>query len=110
MGTSPAVLAAHIAIQKLRPDLVINAGTAGGFQAKGGSVGDVYVSTCLRHHDRRIPIPGFEAYGRGEHDALEVPKLVKVCSYILCRLILSFTYNITSCMVLCRLWGSRRAW
>jgi 5'-methylthioadenosine nucleosidase len=78
VGTNPAVLAAHIAIQTLHPDLVINAGTAGGFMAKGGSVGDVYVSTCLRHHDRRIPIPGFDAYGRGEHTAFEVNGLVQV--------------------------------
>ena len=38
--------------------MIINAGTAGGFLAKGGRVGDVYVGTHLKHHDRRIPIPG----------------------------------------------------
>ena len=63
VGTTPAALTAYLAITSLNPDIVINAGTAGGFQAKGGVVGDVYVSTTLKHHDRRIPIPGFTEYG-----------------------------------------------
>jgi 5'-methylthioadenosine nucleosidase len=56
-------------------DLAINAGTAGGFRAKGGAVGDVYVSSSLSHHDRRIPIPGFTEFGIGSHSSLAVPRL-----------------------------------
>ena len=31
VGTVPAALATYLALQKLQPDLLINAGTAGGF-------------------------------------------------------------------------------
>jgi len=66
VGTVPAALAAYAACAALQPDLVLSAGTAGGFVARGGAVGDVYVSTALRNHDRRIQIPGFDVYGVGE--------------------------------------------
>lgn len=77
VGTTPAALTAYLAITSLAPDLVINAGTAGGFKAKGGVVGDVYIGTTLCHHDRRIPIPGFTEYGVGTHTSLAVPNLIK---------------------------------
>jgi hypothetical protein len=32
-------------------------GTAGGFQARGGAIGDVYVGVAVMNHDRRIQIP-----------------------------------------------------
>lgn len=44
-------------LQAFRPDLLISAGTAGGFKAQGGAIGDVYISKAVMHHDRRIPIP-----------------------------------------------------
>ncbi|GMH36629.1 hypothetical protein BSKO_04502 [Bryopsis sp. KO-2023] len=65
VGTVPAALTAYIAIQAYKPDLLISAGTAGGFKAKGGEIGDVYVSTACVNHDRRIPLPGFDEYGLG---------------------------------------------
>ena len=58
VGTVPAALSTFLAIEALKPDIVINAGTCGGFQACGGRVGDVYVSTGVANHDRRIQIPG----------------------------------------------------
>ena len=57
VGTVPAALTTYLAIQALKPDLVISLGTAGGFKAKGGAVGDVYISTGFANHDRHIPIP-----------------------------------------------------
>ena len=30
---------------------------AGGFRARGGEIGDVYISTAVANHDRHIPIP-----------------------------------------------------
>ena len=44
-------------MQAFKPDLLISAGTAGGFKAQGGAIGDVYISKAVMHHDRRIPIP-----------------------------------------------------
>ena len=39
--------------QTLKPDLVINAGTAGGFKKHDTSIGDVFISSRVRNHDRR---------------------------------------------------------
>jgi 5'-methylthioadenosine nucleosidase len=44
-------------LQAFKPDLLISAGTAGGFKAQGGAIGNVYISKAVMHHDRRIPIP-----------------------------------------------------
>lgn len=52
VGTMPAVLATYLAIQELKPDLIVSAGTAGGFKVRGGNIADVYVSTVIMHHDR----------------------------------------------------------
>lgn len=57
VGTVPAALTAYLAMQAFNPDLVLTAGTAGGFAAPGGAVGDVYVGSSAMNHDRRIPIP-----------------------------------------------------
>ena len=57
-------------------DLVISAGTAGGFRARGAAIGDVYVSSAILHHDRRIPIhDAFEAFGLGRVESTPTPQL-----------------------------------
>ncbi|GAY65343.1 hypothetical protein CUMW_240370, partial [Citrus unshiu] len=55
VGTISASLVTYASIQALKPDLIINAGTAGGF--KGASIGDVFLISDVAFHDRRIPIP-----------------------------------------------------
>ncbi|WP_422135529.1 hypothetical protein [Endozoicomonas sp. ALD040] len=66
VGTQPATLAAYEALRLLSPDLVINAGTCGGFSDKGCKVGDVYIGERIRFFDRRIPMgEHYEAYGDG---------------------------------------------
>eukprot|EP00270_Netrium_digitus_P011407 TRINITY_DN3628_c0_g3_i2.p1 TRINITY_DN3628_c0_g3~~TRINITY_DN3628_c0_g3_i2.p1 ORF type:complete len:258 (+),score=60.61 TRINITY_DN3628_c0_g3_i2:54-827(+) len=77
VSTVPAAVLAYAAITTLKPDLIINAGTAGGFKRKGAAIGDVYVATHFAHHDRRIPLPGYDKFGVGELEALPVPHLVK---------------------------------
>jgi 5'-methylthioadenosine/S-adenosylhomocysteine nucleosidase len=68
IGTEPAALSAYLTLRSFKPDLCINAGTAGGFKAKGGEIGDVYlIDQPCRFHDHRIPIPGFDAYGLGSY-------------------------------------------
>jgi hypothetical protein len=49
----------------------------GGSQAMGGAIGDVYLSSAFKNHDRRIPIPGFDVFGTGTVTAPECPNLVK---------------------------------
>lgn len=78
VGTVPAALSTYLAINQLNPDLIINAGTAGGFKAKGASIGDAYICSHMKNHDRRIPIPGFTEYGTGSYTAFPSPNIIKV--------------------------------
>ncbi|KIY93858.1 5'-methylthioadenosine nucleosidase [Monoraphidium neglectum] len=76
VGTVPASLATYLALQAWPDaDLVISSGTAGGFKAQGAAIGDVFVSTGKLHHDRRIPLPGFDKYGIGFIESLPTPNL-----------------------------------
>jgi 5'-methylthioadenosine/S-adenosylhomocysteine nucleosidase len=76
VATQPATLAAFLAVQHFNPDLIINAGTAGGFAQRGSEIGDVYVSNrYIRYHDRRIPLPGFDRYGIGNYPCVNASKL-----------------------------------
>lgn len=68
VGPQAAILNTATAISQLQPDLIINPGTAGGFIAAGARIGDVYLSyPMVCYHDRRIPLPGFDAYGIGSY-------------------------------------------
>ncbi|XP_074563393.1 5'-methylthioadenosine/S-adenosylhomocysteine nucleosidase-like isoform X2 [Curcuma longa] len=78
VGTVSASLLTYASIQAFKPDLIINAGTAGGFQAKGASIIDVYLASDVAFHDRRIPIPViFDLYGIGARRTFSTPNLVK---------------------------------
>ncbi|GAV60298.1 PNP_UDP_1 domain-containing protein [Cephalotus follicularis] len=80
VGTVSASLVTYAAIQTLQPDLIINAGTAGGFKAKGACIGDVFLASSAAFHDRRIPIPVFDLYGVGLRQAFSTPNLLKELS------------------------------
>ncbi|HKA28401.1 MAG TPA: 5'-methylthioadenosine nucleosidase [Candidatus Binatia bacterium] len=76
IGLEPAALAAFAAIRGFTPALIINAGTAGSFAARGANVGDVYVSGGpFRFHDHRIPLGAFAQYGRGDFQGVDVTAL-----------------------------------
>lgn len=76
IGTEPAALSAYVSANAFEPALCINAGTAGGFIKRGGAIGDVYLSDeSFRFHDRRISIPGFDAYGVGSFPTVDVRAL-----------------------------------
>jgi len=76
-GTVPASLVTFLALQKDPDcDLIINAGTCGGFASKGAEIGDVFLTTGVANHDRRIPIPPFIPYGIGKINTIAAPHLV----------------------------------
>ncbi|GAB5030143.1 Hypothetical protein NocV09_00202760 [Nannochloropsis oceanica] len=75
VGTVPAALATYLAVESLKPDLLINAGTAGGFESKGMTIGDVLISSTIHNHDRRMILPIFVDYGVHNHTAVETPRL-----------------------------------
>lgn len=76
VGTQAATLVAHLAIEKIKPDLIINAGTAGAFGSNGSKIGDVYLSDQhFIFHDRRIPIPGWDKFGIGKYPSYNTSKI-----------------------------------
>ncbi|PWA65715.1 nucleoside phosphorylase [Artemisia annua] len=86
VGTVPASLVTYASIQALKPDLFINAGTAGGFKVKGACIFDVFLVSDLAFHDRRIPIPGPDKYGLGRRKSFSTPNLVKELNLKVCKL------------------------
>lgn len=77
VGTVSAALVTYASVQALKPNIVLNVGTAGGFKVKGACVGDVYLATDIAFHDRRIPIPVFDQYGVRSRTTISTPNLVK---------------------------------
>ncbi|MBU3728174.1 MAG: hypothetical protein FGM37_02860, partial [Phycisphaerales bacterium] len=62
-------LVAPLAIRSLRPRLVINAGTCGGFESRGAAIGTVYVPNRYLFHDQRVDLPRFGDFARSVIDA-----------------------------------------
>ncbi|GAV60299.1 PNP_UDP_1 domain-containing protein [Cephalotus follicularis] len=77
VGTISASLVSYASIQALQPDLIINAGTAGGFKAKGACIGDVFLASYVSFHDRRNPLPRRDLYGIGMRQAFPTPNILK---------------------------------
>jgi nucleoside phosphorylase len=77
IATQPAVTTTLHAIEHVAPTLVISAGTAGGFEARGGAIGSVYLADRVVFHDRRIAIPGWDAYGDGDYPVLDLSALAQ---------------------------------
>ena len=71
VATTAAAVATYAAIAAFgAPDLLLSAGTAGGFAARGARVGDVFLSTKSIFHSRRIPSGDdgrLEEYGFGHY-------------------------------------------
>ena len=66
VGPEPAVMNTVATIERFAPDLVVSAGTAGGWVARGGEIGKVYLSyPHVVRHDRRIDIDGYREFGIG---------------------------------------------
>ncbi len=78
IGTQAATLMSHAVIEALQPDLIISAGTAGGFSKRGAAIGTVYLShDRFVFHDRRVPLEGFAESGIGHYPAMNVTQMAK---------------------------------
>ncbi|WVZ71572.1 hypothetical protein U9M48_020144, partial [Paspalum notatum var. saurae] len=75
VGTVSVSLVTFAAVQTLKPDLVLNAGTGSGFNEQ--TVGDVYLASEVAFHDSRIPIPVFDLYAVGARKPFATPNLLK---------------------------------
>jgi adenosylhomocysteine nucleosidase len=62
IGKVNAAMSTSILLEKYKPDLIINTGSAGGFDPSL-NVGDIVISTEVRHHDVDVTAFGYE-YGQ----------------------------------------------
>ncbi|MGV3466665.1 MAG: 5'-methylthioadenosine/S-adenosylhomocysteine nucleosidase, partial [Heyndrickxia sp.] len=62
IGKVNAAMSTAILLQEFKPDVVINTGSAGGFDPKL-QVGDIVISNEVRHHDVDVTAFGYE-YGQ----------------------------------------------
>jgi nucleoside phosphorylase len=68
IGSVPAAVLAGFAIRELKPDLVLNPGTCGGFISSEHKIGEVLIgSEYVAFHSRRITIPTMREYGLGKY-------------------------------------------
>ena len=82
IGTSAATLATTLMLTHRSVDLVVSAGTAGGFLSRGGAIGTVYFSRCpIRFHDRRVPIDGFREAAIGAYPCIDADGLAAELGY-----------------------------
>lgn len=78
VATQPAAVSAYAAIERFNPDMVINAGTAGGFKSAGLDIGEAVISgERLKFHDRRIPLAGFDEYGTGSYPCADMADMAE---------------------------------
>lgn len=67
IGTQIASIAAWETIRLIKPNMIISAGTAGGFKARGANIGDVFLSDKhIFFHGRHIPVPKYQTFAKGE--------------------------------------------
>lgn len=67
IGSQFASLAAWETIRLIKPNIIISAGTAGGFKARGANIGDVFLSDKhIFFHGRHIPVPKYQTFAKGE--------------------------------------------
>jgi 5'-methylthioadenosine nucleosidase len=78
IGSVPAAVLAQLAVMNFKPDLVVNAGTCGGFQSKEHAIGDVLIGTdYVAFHHRRSSIDSMRAYGMGKYPVCDSSELRK---------------------------------
>lgn len=77
IGTQAATLSTYLGIEYFHPDFIISIGTAGAVAESGASLTDIYLSQIIYFFDRRIPMPGYESYGRGAYPSTPLPNMAK---------------------------------
>ena len=72
IASQPAVTTTLHAVEAVQPSIVVSAGTAGGFEVRGGAIGSTYLADRCVFHDRRVSIPGFDRYGDGDYPVADL--------------------------------------
>ncbi len=77
IGTQAATLSTYLGIEYFHPDFIISIGTAGAVVESGAALMDIYLSQAIYFFDRRIPMKGYENYGRGAYPSTPLPLIDK---------------------------------
>lgn len=80
IGLEAASLMTYLALENLQPDLLISAGTCGGFATKGAQIGTVYLADTFLFHDRHVPLPGFADSSISHTNTYDVSTLAEALS------------------------------
>lgn len=81
IGSEAASLLAYELLRTRSPDLLISAGTAGGFAGHDAEIGTVYLSDrYFVYHDRHVPLAGFRESAVGRYPALDVTGMAAALS------------------------------
>jgi 5'-methylthioadenosine nucleosidase len=77
IGKEAATLSTYLGIEYFHPDLIISIGTAGSVPENGAKLMDIYLSRTTYFFDRRIPMKGYDEYGRGGYPSLALSSISK---------------------------------
>lgn len=77
IGTQAATLSTYLGINYFHPDFIISIGTAGAVPESGAALEDIYLSQTIYFFDRRIPMKGYDNYGRGAFPSTPLPSMDK---------------------------------
>jgi len=82
MGSQIASVVTWELIKNFNPDLIINAGVAGAFKAKGANIGDVYIIDNVVFHDREFDPTELSVcqYSLGNFKPVVFVELIEKCS------------------------------
>ncbi len=79
IGLEAAAVCTTLLINRFRPKLLLNFGTAGAFTQSGFALGEVtLVEGPIRFHDRRVPLPGYFESQEGNHPVADFSNLKTV--------------------------------
>ena len=81
IASQPAVTTTLHAVEAVQPSIVISAGTAGGFEVRGGHIAATYLADRCVFHDRRVPIPGFDRYGDGDYPVADLGSVATLLGF-----------------------------
>lgn len=87
IGKVAAAVGTTILLDEYQPDLVINTGSAGGFDSSL-SLGDVVISTEVRHHDADVTAFGYEMGQMAQQPAAFIAdeKLIEIAEQALAKM------------------------
>ena len=77
VGTQASVLTTYLGIEHYHPDIIITAGTGGGYVRNGTKIGDIYLSKKIYYYDRRIPIKKYLSYSEGGYELFDTNQIAK---------------------------------